>query len=367
MSSLSVAHVTNIIGGGMGTVFRVLLPAQVRRGDRVCLFVREAGADDLAHFSSHGVEVRKITSAAGLARQLRGYDVIHLHSADLGLLVAGWLSRRPTVFTLHGLRAQTRPMTTVSPRRLPTLGGVRRRCKRVGFSVLLRYAMTRVTTVSEFLAEKATALYGVDPASVTVVYSGIDVEQFKGSPRESRDTGPVIGWMGRLVPVKRVDMLLRAVASAKAYGAPAGMRVVIVGDGRLKAELVQLVRSLGIGEWVDFVGHVSTPQAVLAEMDLFVFPSRDEGAALAVNEAMASGLPVVVMQDGGGVVELIERSGGGLVVPDEGALARAIVELLRDAPRCRQMAEKAVAYAVRELDPLAWAARLDGVYRAARA
>ena len=108
MSSLSVAHVTNVMGGGMGTVFRVLLPAQARRGDRVTIFVRDAASGDAAFFASKGVQMRKITGALSLARQLRGYDVVHLHSADLGLLSAGYLSHRPTVFTMHGLRAQTR-------------------------------------------------------------------------------------------------------------------------------------------------------------------------------------------------------------------------------------------------------------------
>ena len=250
----------------------------------------------------------------------------------------------------------------MSLRRLPTLGGVRRRCKRLGFSLLLRHAMTRVTTVSEFLADKARALYGVNPDKVAVVYSGIDLEQFSRSTSEPRSSGPVVGWVGRLVPVKRVDILLRAVAAARGQGTPSGLRVIVVGDGDLKSDLVQLAQSLGIGEIVDFVGQVSAPQTFLAEMDLFVFPSRDEGAAMAVNEAMASGLPVLGMQDGGGVVELIRHSGGGLVVPDEEALARAIVELLRDTRLRRQLADNAVAYALRELDPSGWAARFDGVY-----
>lgn len=365
MPSLSIAHVTQVIGGGMGTVFRVLLPAQVQRGDRVALFVRHAGVEDVGYFTSAGVEVVSVASVVSLVRQLRAYDVVHLHSADLDLLTAGWLSRRATIFTLHGLRAQTRSAGTVSLRRLPTWGGLRRRLKRAGFSFLLRRAMTRVTTVSQFLAEKAKKLYGVDSAKVAVVYSGIALDQFGGQAPGREGGGPVAGWMGRMVPVKRVDLLLRAVASVVSQGACPGLRVVLVGDGEMRDDLVLLARSLGIDEIVDFVGHSEAPQTYLKQMDLFVFPSRDEGAGMAVNEAMASGLPVLVMEDGGGAVELIRCSGGGMVVPDEAALAGAIVDLLKDGKLRADMAERGMAYASRELDPLAWAGRFDEVYRAA--
>jgi glycosyltransferase involved in cell wall biosynthesis len=365
MSSLSIAHVSNMIGGGMGTVFRVLFPAQARRGDNVALFVRHASEEDVAYFASAGVEVHSVTSLVSLARQLRAYDVVHLHSADLGLLAAGWLSHRATIFTLHGLRAQTRLAGTVSLRRLPTWGGLRRRLKRMGLSFLLRRGMTRVTTVSQFLAEKAEKLYRVDLAKVTVVYNGIALDQFRGGAPDRNGTGATVGWMGRLVPVKRVDVLLRAVASVISQGSCPALRVILVGDGELKDDLTLLARSLDIGEIVEFVGHSEAPQTYLTQMDLFAFPSRDEGAALAVNEAMASGLPALVMEDGGGVVELVQRSGAGVVVPDEAALADAIVDLLKNGKLRADMAERGMAYASRELDPLDWAGRFDEVYRTA--
>jgi glycosyltransferase involved in cell wall biosynthesis len=213
MPDLAIAHVSNIIGGGMGTVFRVLLPAQVERGDKVTFFVRQAADEDRAYFAERGVELRLIDGVGGLTRQLRHFDVVHLHSADLDLLVAGWLSRRPAVFMLHGLRAQTRSLATVSVRRLPTIGGVRRRLKRAGLSWLLRHGMARVTTVSEFLAAKAVESYGVSRGKITVVYSGIALERFHEpamrAARQPVEIGPVLGWVGRLVAVKRVDACCR--------------------------------------------------------------------------------------------------------------------------------------------------------------
>jgi|WetSurMetagenome_2_1015567.scaffolds.fasta_scaffold03467_9 glycosyltransferase involved in cell wall biosynthesis len=367
MPDLAIAHVSNVIGGGMGTVFRVLLPAQVERGDKVTFFVRQVGDEDRGYFAERGVEIRLIGGTRDLTRHLRHYDVVHLHSADLDLLTAGWLSGRPAVFTLHGLRAQTRGLATVSVRRLPTVAGVRRRLKRAGLSWLLRHGVRRVTTVSEFLAAKAVESYGVSRDHVTVVYSGIALDRFRGpaqpaAPRQV-DAGPVLGWVGRLVPVKRVDVLLRATAALGADGGWPGLRALIVGDGELRGELERLSHSLGLAGTVQFVGQSEHPEEYLRQMDLFVFPSRDEGLGLAVSEAMAAGVPVVALQDGGGVVELVRLSGGGVVAPDEPALVEAITALLRDPDQRRRLSERAVAHAVGELGPPAWADRFDEVYR----
>jgi glycosyltransferase involved in cell wall biosynthesis len=362
MPSLSVAHVSQASRGGMGTVFRVLMPAQAASGDRISFFVGDATDDDMLFFKSRGVEILPLAGTLRLARELRTYDVVHVHSANLDLLVAAWLSRRATVFTLHGLRAQTRGARTLSTGGLPTLSGVRRRLKRFGLSFLLRNAVGRVTAVSEFMAGKASASYGVDPGKITVVYNGIALDQFAARSDPRADEAPVIGWVGRLVPVKRVDMVLRVAASIMAQGLCPGLRVIIVGDGPLMAELITLAESLGIRASVDFVGHTEKPESCLAQMDVFVFPSQNEGAGNVLNEAMAVGVPVVALEDGGGAVELVRHSGAGTVVADEAGLLHEVTSLLNDGERRRQLGERAIAYAGQELDPAAWAARYRSVY-----
>ncbi len=366
MSSLAIAHVSNEIAGGMGVVFRILLPAQVKGGDRVAFFVRHAEAADLAHFAAHGVEMRHISGTLNLARQLRGYDVVHLHSANLDLLIAGWLSRRATIFTLHGLRAQTRGISTMSVPRPPTLRGLRRRLKRFSLSFMLRHAVTRVATVSQFLAGKASSLYGVDRRKVMVVPNGIALDTFRGCAQPPSGEATVIGWMGRLVPVKRVDILLRTVARLLEGGRHRELRVVILGDGPLRDELMALARSLGIDNVVDFVGHTDEPARYLAQMHVLVFPSENEGAGNVVNEAMAAGVPVVVLKDGGGAAELVNVSSGGIVVDSEALLADAVEGLLADGDLRSQLSRQGLSYALRELDPAAWADRYRTVYQAAR-
>jgi glycosyltransferase involved in cell wall biosynthesis len=364
MSDLAVAHVSNVIGGGMGTVFRVLLPAQVRRGAKVTFFVRHVDTADAAYFAREGVDLQLVHGARDLARRLRSYDIVHLHSADLDLLVAGWLSHRPTVFTLHGLRAQTRGLgSAVRTRRLPTIAGARRRVKRAALSFLLRHGMSVVTTVSEFLRAKALSSYGLDPGRVVVVHNGIALEQYR---RQSCGRTPgrlTIGWVGRLVSVKRVDILLRLTAALASQGGLPGLRLLIVGDGALEEELRAQARSLGITDMVDFVGFAEDPERYLAQMDLFVFPSQNEGAGLVVNEAVAVGVPVVVLADGGGAVELVRSSGAGVVADDEVGLVSVVAGLLADAATRARLVANGDQYVAAELDPGAWAARMDAVYR----
>ena len=365
MGNIKIAHVSNMIGGGMGTVFRVLLPAQVARGDAVTFFVRHLLDEDRSYFDGKEVETERIGGIIGLVRKLRSYDVVHFHSADLDLLVAGWLCRVPTIFTLHGLRAQTRSLRSIRLGRLPTLRGVRRRWKRLVLSLLLRHAMSRVTGVSEFLAERLRTQYGVKRGKVDVVYNGIVSEQFRYSSRLQNESDWVIGWVGRLVDVKRVDVFLRVVADIVRGGEGGRLRAIVVGDGPLRDELASLAELLGVDNAVEFLGYSDEPWKYLGQMDLFVFPSRNEGAPMALCEAMAAGVPAVVLEDGGGAAELVARSGGGVVVSDEKAMAQVIRSLLANPQRRRELTQKALDYASREFRPVEWAGKYEVVYSAA--
>ena len=106
---------------------------------------------------------------------------------------------------------------------------------------------------------------------------------------------------GRLVPIKRVDQVLRAVAEARRHGLP--VRLVVAGDGECRQGLEALAARLGVGEAVTFLGYVSDPSTVVAGADLAILASDDEGTPVALIEA-AAGAPGGC--DGGG-----GRSRGG--------------------------------------------------------
>jgi glycosyltransferase involved in cell wall biosynthesis len=202
----------------------------------------------------------------------------------------------------------------------------------------------RFFCVSEDIAEEMAARRIVPRDKLEVILNGINTEPF----RESLDRNalrqsagipadaPVIGTVGRLNEVKCQDLLLRAFARVRTLHSNA--RLLLVGDGPLRASLGELSVRLGIAEVVHFAGYQSQPERFLAMMDVFALTSRLEGLPLAVLEAWAAGLPVVASAVGG-VPDLVKHGHSGRLFQsgDETTLARILDELLRDTCRRRDM------------------------------
>ncbi|MFE0005973.1 glycosyltransferase, partial [Streptomyces erythrochromogenes] len=148
---------------------------------------------------------------------------------------------------------------------------------------------------------------GVPAARVHVVPNGIEAVRFRfdeGVRRATRartglpERAFVVGGVGRLVPGKRFDVLVRAVAALP------GAHLMLAGDGPERAGLRRLAAELGAQSRIHLLGERDplgdsadgrTPgiPALLAAMDVFVSPSREEAFGLAVVEALAAGLPVL--------------------------------------------------------------------------
>jgi glycosyltransferase involved in cell wall biosynthesis len=189
---------------------------------------------------------------------------------------------------------------------------------------------------------------------VYVVGNGVDAAQF--SPAVSTRTGPLrIVFMGRVIPDKGADVLIRAAALlGDGRGAP-DAEVVVIGrpgfapDAPLsdyEIELRRLAAASAIPITFDgFTTRTDLP-ARLREADVFVVPSRwPDPAPLTVGEALASGLPVVASRIGG-IPELVGDA-GVLVAPDDPpALAAALRALLADADRRAALSAAARARAV---------------------
>lgn len=147
---------------------------------------------------------------------------------------------------------------------------------------------------------------------------------------------PLIGTVARLVPGKRVDVLLAAAARVP------GVSVVVVGDGPERAALQAAARSLGIADRVHLLGWRDDAREVTAALDVFVLPSEAEGVPMTILEAMRAGVPVVA-SDVGSVRDAIDDGDTGVLVPvgDAGALADAVAELLADDDARRRLAARA--------------------------
>jgi glycosyltransferase involved in cell wall biosynthesis len=279
------------------------------------------------------------------------FDVVHAHWWIPGG-VAAWLSTalhwHRYVVTLHG--------TDVALLGRRMLGGVAR-----GLAGSVLAHADRVTAVSSFLARRAGELAHVPADRIAVHPMPVDVERFS---RVSRGGGGIVT-VGRLTTQKRIGLILEAVARLKADGRP--MSLKIIGDGPVRSDLERQVAQLGVPELVAFVGQVAPERLpdAMGDADVFAFTAVGEGLGLAAAEALMLGVPVVAMEDGGGVLDLVPRTGAGRIVPggDVAALAEAIAELAKGG-EARQMAAEAGAGLKSRLAPDQVAARFEELYRA---
>lgn len=136
--------------------------------------------------------------------------------------------------------------------------------------------------------------------------------------------------MGRLAPEKGFDRLIEAFYLV-ANDFP-DWKLLIVGEGPLRADLTRLVASLGLEDRVLLPGRVANPRTLFRHCDLFALTSDSEGFALVLLEAMSAGLPVVSFDCDFGPREIVTPDISGMLVPpgDVAAFARAIRGLVQD-------------------------------------
>ena len=156
-----------------------------------------------------------------------------------------------------------------------------------------------------------------------------------------RDVRTIVG-MGRLVPQKGFDLLIRAFAQC-ADQHPA-WSLVLLGEGTERANLEALARHVGVERRIYFAGNVKAPSGVLRDADVFVLSSRYEGFPNALLEAMACGLAVISTDCPSGPREIIDDGCNGVLVPpgSADALAAAMDRLMRDADLRRRIGIQAI-------------------------
>jgi glycosyltransferase involved in cell wall biosynthesis len=165
---------------------------------------------------------------------------------------------------------------------------------------------------------------------------------------------PFIFTVSRLATLKRVDLVVEALAQPAA----AGIRCVIAGEGEAAPALRALARERGVDDRVEFVGHVDDRALLdyLARCRAVAFVPRDEDYGFVTVEAFASGKPVITAVDSGGPAELVRDRENGLVVPPTpAAIAAAMRALLDDAAASERLGAAGRAVS----DAMTWQAAVE--------
>jgi glycosyltransferase involved in cell wall biosynthesis len=191
--------------------------------------------------------------------------------------------------------------------------------------------VTMGTSAARFFRERGVR------APIHVVAGGIDNRRF--AAHRTAPTEDLV-MVGRLAPIKRVDLFLSAIACAL-RDLP-GLTAVVVGDGAERPVLEKQARELGLEGRVSFVGHQVDVAPWLARARVLVLSSDSEGLPLSVMEAMTAGLPVVVSRIGD-LPDLVEDGVNGFLVRERTAEAfsEKIVGLLTDDALRARFAEAA--------------------------
>lgn len=222
---------------------------------------------------------------------------------------------------------------------------VKRRTKHHWINRGLSRFTDRFIAVSGAVKESMVQYDHISPEKIQVLYNGIDLTQMDVSEdrkeiRKALGIKPdevVVGVIARLEEQKGHKVLLEALSLIPQL--PDTLKVLLVGDGKLRLFLEEETRKRGLSTCVLFLGTRKPVFPILSALDLFLLPSLWEGFSVALLEAMAMGLPVIATRVGG-AEEVITSGQEGLLIPPGNPqnLAEAIQEALAHLERFQQMA-----------------------------
>jgi sugar transferase (PEP-CTERM/EpsH1 system associated) len=215
---------------------------------------------------------------------------------------------------------------------------------------------------------------GVPQRHIAQIHNGVDIERFHptkgaripmaGSPFAD-PSQCIVGTVGRMQAVKAQTLLARAFIRALQLQ-PAlreRLRLVMVGEGPVRAEAQCFLDAAGMGSLAWLPGELADVPGVMRGLDFFVLPSQAEGISNTILEAMATGLPVLAT-DVGGNAELVVAGETGEVVPsgDVEAMAAGLLKLAADRTRATSMGRAGRARVERHFSLPAMVAAYQGLY-----
>jgi glycosyltransferase involved in cell wall biosynthesis len=291
-------------------------------------------------------------------------DILHTHTAKAGATgrIAAALSGRATpsatVHTFHGhvLRGY--------------FGPYRERLF-IRVEWLLARMTDAVVTVSDEVRNDLVAL-GVAPREkIVVIPYGFDLSSLVRPEQADRSRARaelglgqdtfVLGWVGRLTPIKRPEDLIRTLAHLVQSGIDAAL--VVIGDGPDRPGVEELAARLGVADRCHFVGYQQEMSHWYGLFDAFALTSENEGTPVAAIEALASGCPVVAT-DAGGTATVVRNGETGYIVPigDTVALAAHLTELAHHPELARELGTRGAADVRERFAMGQMADRMDNLY-----
>ncbi|MFH1293976.1 MAG: glycosyltransferase family 4 protein [Pseudomonadota bacterium] len=336
-----------LIGGSEGFAYELTERLAQREGAEIHVYAHHWRQND-SRVHMHRIPrllLPTFLKPIGFARlsnritSLEPYDIVHGHEWIFGM----------NVLSLHGIPHRT------------WMKSIRR--KRLSFSALSRTWLEKrclmaprtplILPVSNLVRDELLKAYRIPERRIRVIYPGISAERFHRLDRENcrreirerhglLDLDIVILFVGMNFEIKRLDLVLRGVANLVSQGrAHQKVKVLVVGKGDID-RYTNLAAHLGISNRLIFAGVTREIEKYYLASDVFAMPSQFDTFGMAVLEAMAGGLPVVITEKVG-AKDLVDDGVQGFVLADEPSPAELSkkIDLLMDRERRQKMGRKA--------------------------
>jgi glycosyltransferase involved in cell wall biosynthesis len=329
---LRVSFITDIMTPYMAPVFEAL----AQRCDLTVLFGSHTGSRAMAWTLATPNFRHRVVGGPAIRRRIDAADIYpnprvmaELRRTQPDVVISGGFSF-PSLYAAAYCRVSRARLLVQSDGTSQSEAGIGRD-QRLTRAVLARAAHGAVG--NSRLAARRLAELGFEP--VFEAPHSTDIEPFlavgRARARRPDDVLRVVT-VGRLLAAKGLDLLLRAVAQARAAQVPVAL--TIVGEGDDEPRLRALAGELALSDvrWRGFVEPGELP-AELARADVFAFPTLGDTFGIALLEAAAAGLPLICSPHAGAAPDLVEDGGTGFVVEprDTAAFARALTTLAGDA------------------------------------
>ena len=272
-----------------------------------------------------------------LRPRLDRFDIVH-DNQSLSYGIWSIAKKIPTVATIH------HPITVDRDIAIRAVRPFWKKLKQwrwfsfVGMQKRVSRTFKRIITVSECARRDIADAFRIPQNRLCVVPNGINTDLFFPIPEIDREPNRVIVTTSSDVPLKGLYYLLHAVADLSRQRP---IRLTVVGSPKKNGGISRLIRRLGIGDCIQFTGHISNDDFVkqYARASVAVVPSVYEGFGLPAGEAMACGVPVISTT--GGALPEVVGDAGRLVPPrDSAALSRALVDLLDNPGYAAELGQK---------------------------
>jgi glycosyltransferase involved in cell wall biosynthesis len=272
-----------------------------------------------------------------LRTRMHRYDIVH-DNQSLSYGIWSIAKKIPTVATIH------HPITVDREIAIRAVRPFWKKLKQwrwfsfIGMQKRVSRTLRRIITVSQCARQDIARAFRIPPERFCVVPNGINTRLFYPISDIEREPGRIIVTNSSDVPLKGLYYLLHAVAQLAQQHA---VRLVVVGTPKTNGGIARLIRRLGIGHLIQYLGHISDGEFVrqYARASMAVVASVYEGFGLPAGEAMACGVPVI-STTGGALPEVVGDAGVLVPPKDVAALTRAMADLLDHPERAAELGHR---------------------------